>query len=321
MKSIIQAILFSSLMLLIGCQNMMVGATGKLIYESTAGIEKENNLENFESGILGNLMLVEGLLSLKPEDSDLLVALTKGYAGYTFSVLETHYLRDYYAEKDNSPYKKKVIEYYSRALKYGLRFFKSNGMSFEDLKKAWREDTLNDMLNTKLGNNDRDIEGVVFTGHSLGGLVNFQKGKMRIVTYAPLAKALFDWSCNKNPDIGNGICDIFFGAYESSRPRGLGGNPELGKNYFLNFIAKNPNNWLGRVAYMQYYLIPYVDEEGYKEQKKFMQNALKVHQKELFWSPNEMEEKDMFSNDRLRLYQTIAVERFKIMKKYEKDLF
>ena len=151
--------------------------------------------------------------------------------------------------------KQKVIEYYSRSLKYGLRFLKANGISFQDLKVAWREEKLNELFAKNLGSDDRDIEGVVYTGLSLGGLVNFQKGKMSIVTYAPLAKALFDWACGKKPDIGNGICDIFFGGYESSRPRGLGGNPELGKNYFLNLIVKNPNNWLGRVAYMQYYLI------------------------------------------------------------------
>jgi len=321
MRPVFQVILFSSIMLLSSCQNMLVGTTGRLIYNSTSGIERENNLENFEQGILGNLMLVEGLLSLKPEDRNLLVAATKGYAGYTFAVLETHYLRDYYADKIYSPYKKKIIEYYSRSLKYGLRFFKSSGMSFEDLKKAWRDDTFNELLNKKLGKGDRDLEGVIFTGQSLGGLVNFQKGKMAIVTYAPLAKAMFDWACNKNPNIGNGICDIFYGAYESSRPKGLGGKPELGKNYFLNLIAKDSNNWLGRVAYMQYYLIPYLDESGYKEQKKFMENAIKIHQRELVWSPRKMKEKDAFSNDRLRLYQTIAVERYKIMKKYEKDLF
>jgi len=300
---------------------MMIGATGALIYDSTEGIERENNLENFEKGILGNLLLVEGLLSLKPEDSNLLVSLTKGYAGYTFSVLETHYLRDYYADKFPSPYKKKIIEYYSRSLKYGLRFFKANGITFEDLKKSLRENKFNELLDKKLDLSDRDLEGVVFTGHSLGGLINFQKGKMSIVTYAPLAKAMFDWSCKKNPNIGNGICDIFFGAYEASRPRGLGGRPEIGKNYFLNMIVKHPNNWLGRVAYMQYYLIPYVDEVGYLEQKNFMEKALKLHEKELFWSPRELKEKDVFSNKRLRLYQTIAVERFKIMKKFEEDLF
>jgi len=321
MKIISQVVLFSSLMLLIGCQNMMVGATGDIIYSSTVGIEKENNLENFEKGVLGNLMMVEGLLSVKPDDESLLVSLTKGYAGYSFSVLETYFLEGYYADKDNSVLKQKIIQYYSRAFKYGLRFFKSNRITFKDLVKAWRDEKFKELLDKKLGDDIEDLEGVAFSGHSLAALVNYQKDKIGIVTYLPLAKQMFDWSCNKDPNIGNGICDIFYGAYESSRPRGLGGNPEKGKNYFLNMIAKYPNNWLGRVAYMQYYLIPNIDEGGYLEQKNFMEKAVKIHQKELVWSPRELKEKAVFSNERVRLYQAIAVERYKIMKKYEKDLF
>ncbi len=69
-----------------GVQKMAVGTTGSLMYEATKGLESEGNWHNFKVGSLPNLLLVDGLLSLKPDDRELLVTAIKGYTEYAIVI-------------------------------------------------------------------------------------------------------------------------------------------------------------------------------------------------------------------------------------------
>lgn len=325
-KTTILSLLFSTF-LFTSCGNFMtkmaVGTTASLLAKASYEMETESNWQNLEKGMIANLKTVEALVYLKPDDKELLVTLTKGYAGYAFTVNETLYLYDQFEEKEKSFNKDQLIFNYSRAFRYGLRFLKENGIEFQNLVDAMKtEGALEKLFDKELSDDTLDLEGVLYTGQSLGGMINYQKTNMKMVTLLPMAKGMFDWVCKKRPDIGHGICDLFYGAYESGRPRMMGGNPKLGKKRFLNMIKKYPNNWLARLAYVQYYLIPQYDEEGYKLQKPYLEKALELHNKEMKWLPGDpIATSEVFSIKRIRLYQAISVERYKIIKKYEKEIF
>jgi len=318
-------ILLALLLLLSSCgmmQTIAVGTTGSVLYSASNEAERENNWDNFASAILGNLKFVEGLLYLDPDNEELLVSAIKGYAGYGFAINETRYLKDQLAENDKVENLNEALYNFSRAFKYGLKFLKENDIDYMKLAKASKDNEgIKNLLDEELSDKKLHHEAILFIGQSLGSMINLQRDKMVMVGQLPVVKGLFDWVCEKDPDINFGACNIFYGAYYSGRPKALGGDPKKGNEIFLNYIEKNPKNWLARVAYIQFYLIPLSDEKGYKAQRFHLQKYLNFHNEERIWSPLDKNHEDMFTEKNLRIYQTIAMERFKIIKRYQKDIF
>lgn len=317
--------ILSFLFILTSCGGFKKAAmeyTAETIYESTDQLKSENNLENFEKGLLGTVYLMEGMTQIIPENPELLVSLVKAYSGYSFVVHETNYLEESLSKKDKGS-TKKILENYTKALKHGLKYLETQKVTLDDLKSNINsEGGIPGLLDARLKQKEKlQLEGVLFTAHSMGTLMNYQKGTLSLMAYLPIAKGMFDWVCKIEPNLGEGICDIFYGAYYSSRPAQLGGDPELGKKHFQDLIKRSPYNWLARVTYIQFNLMPLHDKAGYLEQREELEKAIPLNEEDLVWAPRGVKEPNVFSNTQIRLYQAVAIKRYEIIKKYEKDLF
>ncbi len=318
-------ILLALHIILVSCgsiQKVAVATTGSIIYEASPHIESETSFESFQKGIPGSLKLAEAFWYLKQDDEDSLVSLIKGYTGYAFVVNETFYLNDQLLDVDESPHKDQAIINYTKSMQYGMKFLEQNDVPFSMLVEKMKEnDGIKKLLESEFSDDLRDLEGVMFTAQSLSCLINLQKDKVSLYAYVPIAKAMYDWVCSKNPQINHGACDIFYGSYEASRPSMLGGNPKKGKEHFLKAIKNHPYNWLARVMYIQHYLIPMSDDEGYAQQKEFFEiNSRKYHEA-IKWNPDQSYEQRILGDKRMRLYQMMALKRFEFIKKNDKDLF
>ena len=293
-----------------------------IFYEASFEFQSEMNWNLLRDSMPGILKLLEGLSSITPNDEKLLISLIKGYAGYGFAIWETKALEDIFLEREQSTHLKKALEYYSRAVNYGFDFLKLRDISSQELLTSLnKKEGITEVFKGKLDNKKReDKEAVLYFAQSLGGLIHFQKHQISLVAQLPLVKEMFDWVCSPDPDFNYGICDIFYGSYESGIPKMLGGNPEKGKKIFENVIKRHQHNWLARVAYIQYYAIPMADEKVYREQKAVLTKALDLMEKEKYWIPNKKQQ-SAFKERHLRTFQAIAVKRFAIIKKYEKDIF
>jgi len=301
---------------------VVLGPFSDVLYEASFMSEEEINYANFKQGTMPSLKLAEAIWSLKREDPEILVTLIKGYTACAFLINETDYLADKFTEAEDSQEKMQAIYNYSQAVQYGMLFFKGQGFELDDLIKVSKnKDGIIDFLNAQLGNNTRDLEGVMYFAQALSALINLQKDDMKLVAYAPLAKDMYDWVCKNKPDMNLGACGMYYGAYEASRPKMLGGNPELGKEIFKKTIEKYPHNWLARVMYMEHYLIPNGDKEGYRAEKKFLNEARAKMKKEKKWEPTKTPDKSLLGDKKYRIYQIVAIEKFNLIEKFEKNLF
>lgn len=299
-------------------QSVGLNTTAGLVEKASSEILTEKDFELFRKAVPGNIKFVEGLYSLDPKNTDLLATLIKGYSGYAFAVYETEALADQYEGEMSSSPADAARRNYSKALAHGLEYLKLKGIPFEELRDKTSEDLkVLEYLDSKLG--DKDLEAVLFTANSWGGLINLSKKDPLLVSQLPMVKSLFDWVCSKRPDFHHGVCPIFYGAYEAGRPRMLGGNPEKGREIFLKAIERYPENALIRVAFLQYYVIPLMDEELYTDQKVVLQTFFNKFKKSLVWRP--MTKKDRELKESANLYNAVANERFKIIKKYENEFF
>jgi len=304
-------------------ENMAVGTTAKLLFKASADIERETNWDHFREGIPSHLKLIEGLLSLQPNNEDLLVSAIKGYGGYAYAVNETLYLEDFYREvsSEDSQHHRFANINYSKALSFSRRYFKTKGLSFDKLMKiAGNQVQLNQLLDQKLESSElKDQEAILYTAQSLGGLININRDQMLLVAQLSLVKSLFNWVCERNPEISFGTCRIFMASYESGRPRALGGNPEEGKGIFLKGIKDYPNNWLIDVNYLQYYVIPMSDEREFNRISRKLNKLKNKFRDNQVWKPGS--HKVESENDRIHLFQSIALKRFEIITKFKKELF
>lgn len=302
---------------------MAVNSSGHLLYESSKSAEAENNYELFKSAVPGNLMLMEGLLSQSPDNKDILASLTKGYAGYAFAINESDMLNEDWGELKTENGKNQALFNYTRALNFGLRYLKQSQIDLNELVGRMNEPQgITHLLDKRLSADKQDLELVLFTAQSLAGLINLQKDNISLVAQLPIAKSMFDWVCMKDPKINYGMCDIFYGAYEAGRPKMLGGNPEKGKEIFLRAIENHPHNWLIRASFMQYYLIPQNDKDGFEQQLEYLKEREAAFKIFYVYASNPAQKEAEWSREpRLRFYQTLALKRLELMNKYQKQFF
>jgi hypothetical protein len=306
---------------------MAISSVGGIVQKGAPELETETNWQFFSLSLPANLKLSETLLYIHPNEKDLLATLTKGFAAYGLVVTETLALEENYA-KEAGPisYVQQTKHYYSKAIQYGLRYLNAAGLNFADLQKdaANIPSTLDKHFNSK---SQRDQETIFFLAQSMAGLVNIDKSDSAQVGNLELIHKLFDWVCVANPKIYFGACPIFYGAYEAGRPKTLGGNPELAKTHFETAIKENPNNLFADISYIQYLLLPTFDEEGYAAAVKVLEAKAEKLQKSSFWSPiagtsdKSTDASATAPNKRLNIFNMIAIERLKTLKKHEKSFF
>lgn len=300
-----------------------VNSMSNLLYKASNEVESEYNYEVFKNGIFGNLLLMEGMLSESPENKDLLLALSKGYAALAFAVNETDMMEDLWSESKSEGAKLQALFNYTRSMNYGLRFLKIKKIEFSDLIAKMNEPKgIEHLLDDHLSSDELDIEAVLFTAQSFLALINLQKDNISTIAQLPAAKSMFDWVCTKSPEINHGACDIFYGALEAGKPKLLGGNPKKANDIFLRAIEKNPHNWLIRASYIQYYLIPHYDQAGFMAQMDFFKNARNEFNSFHIYSagPN-LKDMPWSQDNSIRLFQSIALKRFELMNKYQKQFF
>lgn len=302
---------------------MAISSSSGLLYNVSLEVEAQPNYEIFKNGVSGNLMLMEGLLSESPENKDILLTLTKGYAGYAFAINETDMQNEEWSESKLEAGKSQALLNYTRALNFGLRYLKTQQIELNDLLNRMNEPQgIPHLLDKRLTSDKQDLELVLFTAQSFAALINLQKDNFSLVAQLPVAKAMFDWVCMKNPQINYGMCDIFYGAYEAGRPKMLGGNPEKGKDLFLRAIENHPHNWLIRTSFMQYYLIPQNDKDGFDLQMEYLKNRQDDFNATYVYSTDPKALNVTWNKEsRLRFYQALALKRFELINKYQKQFF
>lgn len=302
---------------------MAVSASSGLLYEASSEALAEPNYEVFKNGVPGNLMLMEGLLQQDPENRDILLTLAKGYVGLAFALNETEMLNEEWSEAKSEMGKSQALMNYTRGFNFGLRYLRTQKIEFTDLLARMNElQGIPHLLEKRLSHDKKDLELVLFTAQAFAALINLQKDNISLVAQLPAAKAMFDWVCMKKPQINYGTCDIFYGAFEAGRPKMLGGNPEKGKEIFLRAIENHPHNWLIRASYLQYYLIPQNDKEGFDLQMEYLKNKqTEFNAFHVYSTDPETKNVTWNKESYMRLYQSLALKRFELMDKYQKQFF
>jgi len=306
-------VLLTILLGLVGCstvKNMAIKSVTPIFVDGANQLNTERNWPFFRDAMPANLKLYEILYLQDKENLGLLATLVKGYAGYAFGIAETLAYGDELAGYDDSVHKKNAIALYTKTLDYGLEYLQQLGIQRIDLL-GLDEGKLTSLLENKLSKSDH--MALLYFAQAWGSLINLQKDNIALISHVPKVKVLFDWVCHKNANIENGVCDLYYGQYEASRPLMLGGNPAKAVQIFQAGIKKRPLNLLVRVAYLQYSVLPTFDRTAYENE------AQVLRQEFLKWEDinrDTLDDKSEYKAvEHLNLFNAIAQKRFEFMEK------
>ena len=265
-------------------------------------LKYEKDWQWFREATPGNIQFMETMLSQDNDNHVLRRTLVKAYAGYAYGVFETLMIPELIEGNDEKPQMQRALGLYHRAMGHGKKYFAHKEVHFD----AQDEAVFVQSLRENVG--EEDLVALAFYAQAWAGAINLQKQDMVLVSQLPRVKLLFDHVCDLRPDIENGLCPLFYAQYEGSRPRMLGGNPELARELFQKFIQKSPAHILARVSYLQFSVIPRLDEDEFVKVGREIDEAIAKGKAEQ-------------GNENLNLLNAIGQERWTLLKKNQKKIF
>lgn len=281
--------------------------------KASVSAQYEHDWDHFKDSILSQLKLLELLLEIEPDNSNLLESLVKGYAGLGFGYYETVYLKDYYQDRDQSEFKVKAIDAYSRALSYANQYLKNRGSSLDLLtKKMNNQKDFFSYMDSKFGKSDTVT--LFYMTQALASMINLNRDSVSLMSKINLATNALEWVCKKDPNVEYGMCYLFKAGLMATRPRMLGGNPKKAASDLKKYMKEVPGNALTQIFYLQYIVIPSDDKKEFEKVSYNLKKFFKAFE-DRFVFPGENKK------DPLNLFNAIAKKRWVIMNQMKKDIF
>ncbi|MBN2279973.1 MAG: hypothetical protein JXQ65_05290 [Candidatus Marinimicrobia bacterium] len=262
---------------------MVVRSASGFMESGQVVLYREEDLTIAEHFLANNLKTIELLLEKDPKNQDLNCLAAQGFGAYAFGFVE-----------DRDPVAASKL--YVRGVHYGIRSLPEK-KKFDTTVKPKELEILLQQYDAQ------DIPALFWTGYNWGlyvlqnldkpeNLIDLAKIELIMRRCLELDEAYYFYSV-----------DLFFGAYHAARPRILGGNPDKGREFFLNNIKMNDNILLGKLFYAQYYA-----RQTYNE-TLFDQLIDEI----LHFNPEQ--------NPDYRLLNAIAMKKAQILKEKKSDYF
>jgi hypothetical protein len=316
------AILITTMIIGTSCslvKTTAINSTAGIMQDGSGVLNQQGDWEQFRSSASASLTMLEGFWFADQSNTKLLSLLIKGYGGLGFGVNETLALDDQLADREDSSAKLSAIRNYTKSYDFGIRFMQEKGISEKQLHDKNGANLIPKLLKENL--NEDDKIAAFYFAQSWGGLINLQRANVSLLSKLPNVKAIMDWVCKDDMDFEFGSCKLFYAFYEAGRPVMLGGNPQKGRELFEKYIDSSPLNLLARVSFIQFYIIPMMDETLYAKQAEFLKKEFLLWEESLNLGTRKKQNQKYVENKDFNLFNSIAKKRFEIIEKHKKDIF
>lgn len=238
------------LLIIGGCsfQKIALRSTTGIFAYGVQALYDETDLQLAEQAMASNLKLLDGVHKADPENKDILLLLTQGYASFSMGFVE-----------DNNTERAKI--FYLRARDYGLMMLKQTKV-FKDSIPV-RETNFIDAVQ-KL--EESQLPALFWTAFAWGGWINLSKDDPQAIFDLGKVKAMMQKVIDLDESYFYGTAHLFFGTIYGSMPRMLGGDPEQAKMHFEKCLSLNDKKLVLAYVYLaKYYAQPLLDEELFDE--------------------------------------------------------
>jgi tetratricopeptide (TPR) repeat protein len=242
-RSIIFFLAFAPV-ILPGCTQIILRtAAPSLIPNIAAALFEECDPDLAKHAIPSNLKLLEGLLKEDPNNSEILVSLAMGFAGYSLLFVETE-----------DPVRASRL--YLRARAYGAQALGESGRILTD--PAVSHEAFQAGLKTLSGG---DYRALFWATVSWNAWISLNLDQPKALTEMAAAGACLDKLLEMDPYYLHGLPHILRGVLFSARPPLLGGDPSKARIHFEEALGENKGKFfLTQVYFARYYAVRVQDK-------------------------------------------------------------
>jgi hypothetical protein len=242
-----------------GCSlnKIIADQTSSLLHEAAPALDAMWDYDLAGAGIPGAIVQLEAFWSVTPDNEELTLNLAKAYLGYAQGWVENDYEVAYAAadfeKADRLRQRARLL--YLRAHRLAIHAMRNRDDDIDELMKSGDQDR----LAAHLADNyidPEDVGPVFFAGMALGAAINVSMDQPDLIAELPTAKTLVKRAQEIDDMFFNGGAYVFLGAADSAFSQAMGGNPEKGREWFEQGLAKTGRkNHLLQVMYARQYAV------------------------------------------------------------------
>lgn len=207
---------------LLGCDitKMTANGTSKLFVRAAPGLEQHWDYELAGEALPGNIVQMEGLLRVVPENEILVTNAIKLYTAYAYGWIEDRVeqlqMENNYAEAEEQLTRARYMYMRARDLSKHLIALEHEG--FDEAYEGGLEE-FEQWLDTEFEDDEpEDAKGLFFAGYSWASYINASKSNMAAVADLPFAVALVERSVEIDPTFFNGSGTVLLAVVGTSAP-------------------------------------------------------------------------------------------------------
>ena len=262
LKSKYVILIFLFCLMTTGCSmtKMAANQTTAILVKATPTYDRETDLELAEQAIVNNLKMLEGLLEITPNNSDLLLLTSSSFTRYAFGFIEENIdiadERNDFEEKDRLV--ARAVDFYERGRIYGLKLIAQSRKKFPEILGQDLEQLSSELKHFK----KKHVPALFWTAYAWGSIINLQQDEPARLAELPKVELMMQRVLQLDENYFFGGAHLFYGAYYGSRPEMLGGNPTKAKQHLQRAIEINSGKYLmAKFLLAKYYAIPVQDRE------------------------------------------------------------
>ena len=231
-----------------GCfsTQMMVRQMYPLMEEMSAAVHRNPDIEMVRDAFPANLIQLDGLIEVSPDNTDLLLMAAEAYCGYSFSFIEGQ-------DRERAKY------LYRKARDYALRvLFKE-----KRFRKAWKGNV--DQFTAALRElHPGHVPALFWASNSWLSLAGLSLDNPETFLDLPKIEAMMNRVIELDETFYYGATHAGLGAYHASRSKTNGGDPEKARYHFDRAFTISKGKLLAvHLLYAKYYSYQIQDRELY----------------------------------------------------------
>jgi hypothetical protein len=259
-----RAILIICLLFLIaaGCSmsRMSANQTAAIFVKAAVAYDRESDLEFAEQAGLSNLKMLEGLLEVTPDNTELLVLTSSSFARYAFGFIEERMemADEQYNLEERRRLAKRAVDFYGRARVYGLRAIARSRSKFPEAVERGLKEFSAELKHLK----KKHVPALFWTAYAWGSIISLQQDRPERLVELPKVELMMRRVLELNERFFFGGAHIFYGMYYGGRAEMLGGDLSKAKEHLERAIEISEGKYLmARLLLAKYYAVPAQDRE------------------------------------------------------------
>jgi tetratricopeptide (TPR) repeat protein len=245
-----------------GCSmtRMSANQTVAIFVKAAVAYDRESDLELAEQAGLSNLKMLEGLLEVTPDSTELLLLTSSSFARYTFGFIEERIeiADERYDLEERRNLVRRAVDFYERARVYGLRAIAQSRSKFPEATERGLEEFSAELKRLK----KKHVPALFWTAYAWGSIINLQQDRPERLAELPEVELMMQRVLELDERFFFGGAHMFYGMYYGGRAEMLGGDASKAKKHLERAIEISDSKYLmARFLLAKYYAVPVQDRE------------------------------------------------------------